>query len=168
MTQPLVHYHFRSKDILWRNAVAHGFRELPDITPGPLVDAEPQEGLDHARELIQRFVTFCSRRPDVVRIILHEGARRTWRLDFLLDKHLASRAQGLVDIIEASNRRGFIRDYPVASLMTIIFGSAALFSSGAPMIKALYGVDATDPDEWDRHTTVLTEVLLSGLLNDRL
>src|SRR3954470_24861174 len=84
VTQPLVSYHYRSKDDLWRAAVDSLFDALR------LAMAERMHGLRGVDEVtaaklsVREFITFSARNPQLHRIITQESKADGPRMDYLV------------------------------------------------------------------------------------
>jgi AcrR family transcriptional regulator len=85
---PLITYHFRNKDQLWRAAADQIFREfnislvkaiaeIPEIDPKARAEAFVRTYLHHAR-----------RQPALHKIILQEASYQSERLEWLIENHL--------------------------------------------------------------------------------
>src|SRR5580658_3867769 len=88
VTQPLLNYHFRSKEELWQAAVDSLFvllnRTLDERTAG-------LRGVDEvtsAKLLVREFVTFSAHYPQLHRIIMQESKSDGPRMDYLVDHHV--------------------------------------------------------------------------------
>src|SRR5215470_5627132 len=81
VTQPLVHFHFRNKEGLWRAAMERLFAELRRSFTGAALEAlKDLDAKDQLKIVLRQFVAFSARRPELARIMKREGARRSPRL----------------------------------------------------------------------------------------
>src|SRR4051812_36824052 len=88
VTQPLLNYHFNSKDELWSAAVDRIFAAL---TEAMATRAEGLRGVDElmvAKLLIREFVTFSAVHPQLHRIITQECKTDGPRMDWLVEHHV--------------------------------------------------------------------------------
>lgn len=159
VTQPLVHYHFSSKENLWRAAVDHLFEGV-DAQFGRFDAAEaaraPREIL---RELMRRFVHQCAESPAIAQIVLREAATRNPRFDWLVERHIAplvGRISALfAQILEPSERAAM----PPLHLMFVVLGGANLLFSAPGLFEALSGRTPLDPETVDAHAEAMVAVL---------
>src|SRR5689334_21565085 len=69
VTQPLLHYHFSSKDDLWRAAVDNVFASLNAALASRTEGLRGVEEPTASRLLLREFIAFCARTPQLHRII---------------------------------------------------------------------------------------------------
>src|SRR3974390_2052152 len=81
VTQPLLNYHFSSKDELWRAAVERLFEALDTSMSDRAQGLRGVDELTMARPLVREFVTFSATHPQLHRIITHECKTDGPRLD---------------------------------------------------------------------------------------
>src|SRR5918995_545795 len=88
VTQPLLNYHFSSKDELWRAAVDGLFEALAGALSAR---AEGLRGVDEvtaARLLVREFIYFSASHPQLHRIITQECKTDGPRMDWLIERHI--------------------------------------------------------------------------------
>ena len=59
-----------------------------------------------------------------------------------------------------------MKDIPFPQLIILITASASQFFSMAPLVKALYGVDATCPEQILAHSDAVVEVAVNAILRE--
>jgi len=160
---PLVHYHFGSKENLWRAAVDYAFG---DLGRSLIVLEEASAGLepvDALRLLCRGFAGFTARHPLHTMILLNEVRSGGDRLDWIVERHLAPQHARLDRVIEAAVAAGQIRPIPAVHLSSIAVGAIAHFFGASPLIARLYDVDVHDADVIEAHISWVLEVLMHGL-----
>jgi TetR/AcrR family transcriptional regulator len=75
VTQPLVHYHFATKEALWQEAVTSAFAGWLDTFEGVAGELADLGIIDQMKVLVRRFVRFSAAHPEMGRIISYEGVR---------------------------------------------------------------------------------------------
>jgi AcrR family transcriptional regulator len=93
----LVHERYGSKEQLWYAAIEHGFRALAGEL-GAAAQASEGDELDRLRAILVRFVEVTAERPALIRIINHEAARPSSRLDFVYDRYIRP-AHEVADVV---------------------------------------------------------------------
>src|ERR1700761_9220829 len=73
VTQPLVTYHFHSKEELWQAAVDSLFAHLNRTLEERATGLRGVDGIVSAKLLVREFVTFSARTPQLHRIIMQES-----------------------------------------------------------------------------------------------
>lgn len=93
----LVHERHGSKQQLWYAAIDHGFRTLAGEL-GQAAAAAPGDELDRLRAILVRYVEVTAERPALIRIINHEAARPSERLDYVYDRYIRP-AHEVADVV---------------------------------------------------------------------
>src|SRR6476469_1756319 len=73
VTQPLVNYHFRSKEELWRAAVDSLFDRLNHTMEERARGLRGVDDVTSAKRLVREFIVFSARNPQLHRIIMQES-----------------------------------------------------------------------------------------------
>lgn len=160
---PLIHYHFGSKDNLWRAAVDYALGDLAKSVAELENASTGLEPIDALKLLLRGFAGFAARHPLHTMIILGEVRSGGERFDWLVERHLAPLHARLDRAIDAAVAAEQIRPIPAAHLASIAIGATAHFFASAPLISRLYGVDVHDAAVIETHSTWVLEVLLHGL-----
>jgi len=138
--QPQINYHFESKDELWRLCLQRLLDELDDAI------AEHVAGIDPAHEplmfaaIVRGLVVFASRRPELNRIMMHEGTAPSERLTWLVSNHLEWRQRDLHRRWTSLREQGLAAPLPPDVLFHVLIGSASLLYANAPEARLL-GID---------------------------
>ncbi len=159
VTQPLLNYHFRSKEELWRAAVAELFAELNRALSAR---EEGLRGVDErttTRLLIREFISFSARHPQCHRIITQECKTDGPRMDWLVDRHIRPLYDAATQRLARLVEQGHLPDIPVAHLYYIVTGAGPTMFVLGPECRRLSGVDPTDPDVIEAHADAVCRLL---------
>ncbi len=162
VTQPLVHYHFGSKEALWRTTVDGLFGKLQlhlTAMHEMVTDSDSAPGLV---ELTFGFMDFAVANPEFACILNHEGVVQGPRLEWLTEYYLRPLFERWGVYLDDLKEAGLVRDIPNAYLLFVFFGAAQHFFHLAPLVKSLYGIDARSPEASQAYTNALLEVMLTG------
>lgn len=168
VTQPLIHYHFGSKEGLWRATVDEAFRRLGTEFFG-IVQASLPAGDPRATflALLHEFIRFCARYPQFPRLIYTElpvpSSRSTW----LMDTWVKPVVTQVTAMLEAFAGTAGMRELPPAHVVSVVTGAATAFFAVGDFWKDAYGIDATDPAVVERHAQVLLTIIEKGLFEAR-
>lgn len=164
--QPQIHYHFESKEALWKAAVDHLFAELDRAMQGLDFGTDPAQSravdalAERFAESIRRFVRFAAARPELNRIMVHEATARSPRLRWMTERHV----RPLYDAVRAAWRRlraaGIAAPIDDAVFHYVLVGAASLPYVNAPEARLLSGVEPTDPAWVERHADGLVATFL--------
>ena len=167
VTQPLVHYHFESKDALWRAAVSEAFTNALTAFDGVMNELSDLDTLDQMKVLVRRFVRFCAAHPEIGRMISYEGVQGGPRLTWLLEHNLNGDFAWFRDLYDRAVAEGVVKDLPAEHVLTSFSAAGAyLFIVKAAMWQS-YGMDVTDPEVIETHADTIVELFFHGLAADR-
>lgn len=85
---PLITYHFKNKDQLWRAASDRIFREFNISLVKAMAEIPDVEPKAKAEAFIRTYLHYSRSQPALHRIILQEANYESDRLDWLISKHL--------------------------------------------------------------------------------
>ncbi|HTO55383.1 MAG TPA: TetR/AcrR family transcriptional regulator [Myxococcota bacterium] len=162
--QPQIHYHFDSKEALWKAAVDHLFAELGRAMTGLDVGAgrssAPDSLADGFAEMIRRFVRFAAAHPELNQIMVHEATANSARLRWLTERHV----RPLYDAVRMLWRRlceaGIAAPIDDAVFHYVLVGAASLPYVNAPEARLLTGAEPTDAAWVEKHADGLVATFL--------
>jgi TetR/AcrR family transcriptional regulator len=164
VTQPLIHYHFGSKEALWRAAVELAFSQMAGLLEDMNEEAHGHDPRERMREIARRFVRFSAKHPEVSRLIIAESAVAGPRLEWMTEKHLRPLIRRVEQTFRAGRDAGIVKDLSLESLIFVFLGALPHFFDGAPLIGLLWGIDPADEEHVEKYADTLIEVLSSGVL----
>lgn len=164
VTQPLVHYHFATKDDLWKEVVREAFAELGrhgiDDTTG-LRDLQP---LDRLRVAFRRYVNFVAAHPELGRIVSHEGSSGGERLAWMVDEELGGRLRAMAQLVQDGIDAGAVKDLPAEFVAVSFIAAAGYVFQVGELMERVWGIDVTDEATIDRFADTLATAFLDGVL----
>jgi AcrR family transcriptional regulator len=163
VTQPLVHYHFATKELLWREAVAELFGRLAALTDdasADLVDLAPPARL---KVMLRRYVRFSAAHPEVARFFLREGVRPSPRLDWLVEHHARPLTDALGALLGIGQSGGWLKRMPLDALSCLVIVAASHPFTAPALVLAEHGLDLRDPAVVERYADVIVETLFHGI-----
>ena len=167
VTQPLLNYHYRSKDELWRAAVDSLFATLHRAM------AERTDGLrgvderTRARLLVREFVTFSARHPQLHRIITQECKADGTRMDYLVEQHVRPLYETTVELFERLARDGAVPPIAAPHLYYILTGAGPTMFVLGPECRRLSALDPESDEVIDAHADAVCMLLFGEWSADR-
>lgn len=159
VTQPLVAYHFRTKEELWQAAVDALFerlhRTLDERTHG-LRGVDP---VTSAKLLVREFITFSARNPELHRIITQESKADGPRMDHLVDRHVRPIYERTTALFAELVRTGAVPAIPPAHLYYILTGAGPTMFVLGPECRRLSGLDPSDDAVIEAHADAVCLLL---------
>jgi TetR/AcrR family transcriptional regulator len=159
VAQPLLNYHFSSKEELWRMAVDSLFGELETALQRRSEGLRGVDELTVARLLVREFIAFSAHRPQLHRIITQECKADGPRMDWLVERHIRPLYETTTALFARLVERGQLPDIPLAHLYYIVTGAGPTMFVLAPECRRLSGVDPEDPEVIEAHADAVTSLL---------
>ena len=151
VTQPLLNYHFSSKDELWQAAVDGLFTELNRALTARAEGLRGVDELTVAKLLVREFVYFSAAHPQLHRIIAQECKTDGPRMDWLVERHIRPRYEQTTAMFARLVEAGQLPDIAVPHLYYIVTGAGPTMFVLAPECRRLAGIDPHAPDVVEAH-----------------
>lgn len=158
--QPQINYHFGSKLGLWKSVVERLHQELLRESAG--IDFETDAGAGFA-DLIQRFVDFSSRRPELFQIVLNEGTLPSERLDWLAELYLTDVYELIKSRWRQLRAEGVAAPIDERLIYHHLVGAVSLIFVAEAEAHLLLGPEASSEDVRQAHVAGLISTMLPGL-----
>ena len=159
---PQINYHFGSKHELWRQCLERLLTELDDTIAAHVQGISRPDEPAVLAGIVRALVTFASRRPELNRIMMHEGTAPSDRLAWLVDTHLAWRQRDLARRWNRLRDAGVAAPVPVNVVHHLLIGAASLLYANAPEARLL-GLEPDASTTVTGHANGLVSMLLPGL-----
>jgi AcrR family transcriptional regulator len=167
VAQSVLHYHFKTKELLWQAAIKDLFTRINKRFPFTADLSEDADIEAVLKQVIRRHMEVASVFPEMARIVIIEGSFDTDRLTWLTEHYFRSTFRNFGRVLEAARRKGIIRDAPDYLLSNIIFAAGSVLFSISPMIRSTYGVDINNPVQRDMAVETGLEVMMNGITCSR-
>ena len=162
VTQPLLNYHYTSKDALWREAVDSMFGALTSSMAAHLEELRDVDELTRAKLQVREFVTFSARHPQLHRIITQESKADGARMDYLVEHHVRPLYERTVALFADLVDRGEIPAIPPAHLYYILTGAGPTMFVLAPECRRLTGLDPASDEVIEAHADAVCTLLFGA------
>ena len=159
VTQPLLTYHFHSKEELWRAAVDSIFESLNTTMDQRASGLRGVDEITSAKLLVREFITFSARNPQLHRIIMQESKADSPRMDYLVDRHVRPIYERTIELFGSLARQGVVPDVPAVHLYYILTGAGPTMFVLAPECRRLSSVDPCDDDVIEAHADAVCRLL---------
>lgn len=144
VTQPLLNYHFRSKEDLWKAAVDSLFARLNETVLGRATGLRGVDGIVAAKLVVREFVTFSAHHPQLHRIITQESKADSPRMDYLVDRHVRPIYERTVRMFDELKAAGAVPDIPSSHLYYLLTGAGPTIFVLGPECRRLTALDPAD------------------------
>ncbi len=156
--QPQINYHFASKEELWKAALLKLLSELDAeiLTTPEMTNRETMEAV------IAGVVAMAAKRPELNRIMIHEGTHPSERLEWLVETQTRPRTDALFGVWDDLVEAGEATPIPPRLLYHVLVGAASLLYANAPEARLLFGVEPSDPAIVESHSQALVTMFLGA------
>ncbi len=159
---PLITYHFRNKDRLWRAAADQIFREfnislvnamaeIPEIDPKAKAEAFVRTYLHHARS-----------QPALHKIILQEASYQSERLEWLIENHLKPLFEEVHEALTALQQIGVAPPGSAALLFNMIRVCAGGLLALKLELKGTSNIDLDSDEQIEELGDMIIRVFFPG------
>jgi AcrR family transcriptional regulator len=159
VTQPLLHYHYTSKDELWRASVDALFAELRHAMAERMHGLRGVDEATAAKLRVREFITFSARHPQLHRIIMQESKADGPRMEYLVEQHVRPLYDNTVELFERLARDGVLPPVPAPHLYYILTGAGPTMFVLGPECRRLCGLDPESDEVIDAHADAVCMLL---------
>jgi TetR/AcrR family transcriptional regulator len=157
--RPLVHYHFGSKDNLWRQTVAYALDGLMGEAAAIAAASRGLSPLDKLRVLIRALAHSAARYPDHLGLIMSEARSDTERLAWLRANYTDTFMKHLLGLLKQAQDAKEIKKIPLDHLSFILMGATLLYLT----LNFTLPKDADMESVADQHAKWVLDVMLDGI-----
>lgn len=159
---PLITYHFKNKDQLWRAAADKIFRDFGSAMAESLELNSGNGPKERMAALIRAYVNYASSQPALHNVLMQEASFPNPRLDWLIDTHLRPFFETTFAMIEDLQQIGVAPAGNAKLLFNMIrLSSAGLLALGNEL-KASSGIDVDSAETLDEISDMIVNVFLPG------
>lgn len=161
--QPLLNYHFGSKEGLWRAVVAGAYAEAEEFSrtvDQTLASADP---LTHLKAQLKTFAVINVLHPAAHALVFKEVAQGGPRLDWIIATYMKPFHARLDALILECQEQGLLKRYPVEYGSIMMTGMLTSVQSSMILLKGIYGIDTMTAQQAELHADQLIDALFDGV-----
>jgi AcrR family transcriptional regulator len=159
---PLITYHFKNKEQLWRAAADRIFREFNISLVKAMAEVPEIDQKARAAAFIRTYVRYAHSQPALHKIILQESSHPTSRLDWLIENHLRPLFEEVVKSLTELQALGIAPPGDPALLFNMIRVSAGGLLALAVEIKGTSNLDLNSEAALDELSEMIIRCFLPG------
>lgn len=159
---PLITYHFKNKDQLWRAAADRIFREFNVALVKAMAEVPESRPRARAETFIRTYVRYAYNQPALHKFILQESSHPSARLDWLVRHHLKPLFEIVVKSLRELQELGIAPPGDPAILFNMIRVSAGGLLALAEEIKGTSNIDFDAEGSLDRLADMIVRCFLPG------
>lgn len=159
---PLITYHFKNKNQLWRAAADRIFREFNISLVKAMAEVPEKDPKARAEAFVRTYVHYAHDQPALHKIILQESSNHSERLEWLVETHLKPLYELVVEPLTRLQELGVAPYGNPALLYNMIRVSAGGLLALALEIKGTTGVDLEDDAQRVALADMIVRVFFPG------
>jgi len=159
---PLITYHFKNKDQLWRSAADRIFREFNISLVKAMAEIPETRPRARAETFIRTYVRYAHNQPALHKFILQESSHPSARLDWLVETHLKPLFDIVVKSLSELQELGIAPAGDPAILFNMIRVSAGGLLALSAEIKGTSNIDFGSDDNLDELADMVIRCFLPG------
>ena len=159
---PLITYHFKNKDQLWRAAADKVFRDFRRSLASSLEDHREESPKKRMASLIKAYVRYAKSQPALHKVMVQEASYPNPRLDWLIDTHLKPFFDATFELLEELQAVGVAPPGNPRLLFNMIrLSTGGLLALGNELSKSS-GIDIDQEETLDEIAEMVITVFLPG------
>ena len=159
---PLITYHFKNKDMLWRAAADRVFRDFRRSLAASLEDHKDECPKERMSSLIRAYVHYASKHPALHKVMVQEASYPNPRLDWLIETHLKPFFDATFEMLGQLQQLGVA----VPGNPRLLFNMIRMCSGGLLAVRnelqASSGIDVDNEETLDEIATMIIDLFLPG------
>jgi TetR/AcrR family transcriptional regulator len=159
LQHPLITYHYRSKDILWRAAAEHAFAQIHaewDISAPERSELSPLQLLRREYTTLFRYTVAF---PEFHRFMRQETLTNNPRLKWVAEAILAPLLERLLPQIIAAQKQGFLPSVDPILFHYMMVSLTATLSEFGPEMQVTSGLSSADPKVVEAYWRLVNETV---------
>ncbi len=164
---PLIAYHFKNKEELWRAAADRIFSEFNVSMSQALQESINECPRTRMASLIRTYVHYAASQPALHKVMVQEASRPSSRLEWLIKTHLRPLFEVSVKNLEELQDQGIAPQGDVAILFNIIRVAAGGLVAFGHELKGTSGIDLDAPGKIDELADMIVDVFLPLSANEQ-
>lgn len=159
---PLITYHFKNKDKLWRAAADYVFDAFTKSLSDSLEEHSNKSPKERMSALVRAYIHYAKSQPALHKVMVQEASYPNPRLDWLIEKHLKPIFEVTFGMLEKLQELGVaVPGNPALLFNMIRLSSGGLLALGNEL-KASSNIDIDDPETLDEISEMIVRVFLPG------
>jgi len=160
LQHPLITYHFRTKDILWRAVAESAFAEIRHLwDEGLPSEDDPMRPIERLRNAYLASFRFKVAHPDFHHFMLHESQSGNPRIQWLVETILRPMLDRLLPHICEAQACGELPKGDPVLIHYMLVGMTSVLTSLRGEISLTAGVDVMAPDITNAYADIIDQFL---------
>ena len=159
---PLITYHFKNKDQLWRAAVDRIFSEFTSALAKALHENSEKDPKKRFAAMIRAYLSHAYRQPALHKVLVQEANYENPRIEWLVEAHLRPAYEATIGPLKKLQEMGVAPPGNPAMLYHLIRLAAGGSLALSLMLRKTSGVDLDSEEGIDELADLIVRVYLPG------
>lgn len=160
----LLHYHFKSKENLWRQAVDLAFLDYAEDSKVVIKLFKDMDALTWAKVTVRHFIHYNAKNPELYQIVFHEMTLKSERSDWIIQHVLEPFTKKVYLLHKNLKKENLVKDFPLPNLVSIYIGALNSFFILHHQMRHQFNIDPFSEEEIDKHADTVIEIIFSSIL----
>lgn len=158
---PLITYHYRTKETLWRAVAEHIMAEIQEEMEARTRNVEDLKPVDRVRAEFRALLSIQFKYPHFHHFMLNESRGDSPRLQWLAQHVLAPTVNWILPEIRRAQSTGDLPQSEPVLLHYLLVGMTSILMSVAAEIEAVTGFSLDAPDVEDKYFALIDSIIFS-------
>src|SRR5215831_231513 len=159
LQHPLITYHYRSKDILWRAAAEHAFAQIQSEWDSSAAEGSDLSPLARLRQEYTTLFRYTVAFPEFHRFMRQETLTNNPRLKWVAEAVLAPLLGRLLPQIVAAQKQGLLPTVDPILFHYMMISLTATLSEFGPEMQVTSGLSSADPKVAEAYWRLIDETV---------
>jgi AcrR family transcriptional regulator len=159
---PLITYHFRTKETLWRAVAVHYHAQIKRLWDERVPRDCALTPVERVREEFRAFLRFTIEHPHFHHFMLNENRPDSPRLAWLMKNMLAENIGRVLPQIRQARQASQLPDAEPVLIHYMLIGMTSVLSSLAPEIRKFSGLSVNDPAVLESYWKLIETFVFDG------
>ena len=164
LQHPLITYHFRTKDDLWRAVAEHVFSRIREEWDARLSGSDSMTAAERLRLVYQTLFRFTVEYPEFHRFMRQEARMPSARLQWVADSVLSPLIEWLLPQIREAQEQGVLPKVEPIIFHYLLISLTSTLSGFGPEMLATSHVSPSDPAVADAYWRTVDEMVFGKAL----
>lgn len=159
---PLITYHFKNKDLLWRAAAQRVFSDFTQSLAKLVDDNRAMDPKSRMAAMIRAHVYYAKSQPAMYKVLVQESSYPNPRLDWLIEEHLKPYFETTFSMIKQLQDLGVAPKGNPALLFNMIRLTSGGLLAISNELRGSSGIDFESTEALDELVDLVVRVFLPG------
>jgi len=160
----LLHYHFKSKENIWKRSVELAFQDYAEDSQRMVKLFKDMDVLAWSKATIRHFIHYHAQHPELYQIVFHEITRKSERSDWIIQHVLEPFTKKVYLLHKNLKKEGLVKDFPLPNLVSIYIGALNSFFILHLQMRTQFDIDVFSESEIDQHADTVIEIIFNSIL----